>query len=365
MSRITIGMLAIALMSCSHANDPASTAVSPQVAFAGRTTHPDIAVANLHSRVAALERAAASRPGDLALSEALVELLMTRAAFLGRFSDFDRALDLATQATLAHPQDPAAHLLAARVLGAVHEFDAAGQSIAQAERLGADVTSHTGVVSIALGRPDHGVLQACEAAAEARPRYAELTALAVALSHAGDYERADVTYVRALAAYRDVSPFPAAWVQFQRGVMWAEMAGHPERALPLYEDAVRILPGYVVANVHLAELEALLGFDDDAIERLDSVMQWTEDPEPFGLLAELIREEQPALAQALIDEADQRYNRLLSRHPLAFADHAAEFYRGPGAVPERAAALACRNLANRQNRRARELARELADGCAN
>jgi len=54
--------------------------------------------------------------------------------------------------------------------------------------------------------------------------------------------------------YRDVSPFPIAYVAFQRGVMWAELANAPERALPLYREAVERLPGYVVANVHLAEL---------------------------------------------------------------------------------------------------------------
>ena len=43
----------------------------------------------------------------------------------------------------------------------------------------------------------------------------------------------------ALATYRDVSPFPLAWIAFQRGVMWAEMADRPDLARPLYEEAVR------------------------------------------------------------------------------------------------------------------------------
>jgi hypothetical protein len=51
----------------------------------------------------------------------------------------------------------------------------------------------------------------------------------------------------------------------------------------------------------------------------------------------------------------------LSRDPLAFADHAAEFYLGPGADPERAWVLAQQNLANRQTPRAAALAIKAAE----
>lgn len=49
--------------------------------------------------------------------------------------------------------------------------------------------------------------------------------------------------------------------------------------------------------------------------------------------------------------AGQRYESLLADYPLAFADHAAEFYLGPGADPERAWLLAKQNLANRETDR--------------
>ncbi len=50
------------------------------------------------------------------------------------------------------------------------------------------------------------------------------------------------------------------------------------------------------------------------------------------------------------------------RHPLAFADHAAERYLGPGADPGRAWVLAPQNLAARQTTRAFALA--IAAACA-
>jgi hypothetical protein len=68
-------------------------------------------------------------------------------------------------------------------------------------------------------------------------------------------------------------------------------------------------------------------------------------------------------AQGRPDEADGEceaarfgFGKLLERHDLAFADHAAEFYLSCGADPERAWWLAELNLVNRPTLRAFELA---------
>lgn len=167
---------------------------------------------------------------------------------------------------------------------------------------------------------------------------------------------ADTTYRQALSAYRDVSPFPVAWVQFQRGMMWAEMAGMPERAIPLYRDAVTRLPGYVVANVHLAELEARMGNRQGAIARLEPLADTVEDPEPRGLLSTLIADTNPAEAARLRALAQRGYEALLAKHRNAFLDHAAEFFGGPGADPRRGLALAEENLKLRPTDRAYVLA---------
>ena len=50
------------------------------------------------------------------------------------------------------------------------------------------------------------------------------------------------------------------------------------------------------------------------------------------------------------------FETLLSKHPLAFADHGAEFYSGSGRDPGRAFELAQVNLANRPTLRAFEQA---------
>ncbi len=62
-----------------------------------------------------------------------------------------------------------------------------------------------------------------------------------------------------------------------------------------------------------------------------------------------------------ISHARARYESLLTRSPLAFADHAAEFFLGSGHDPERAWALAEQNLANRDTERSAALAVKAAE----
>jgi hypothetical protein len=87
-----------------------------------------------------------------------------------------------------------------------------------------------------------------------------------------------------------------------------------------------------------------------AIARVRQVAD-APDPEPGGKLATWLEE----------DEADEwkaktiaRYDTLLAKHPLAFADHAAEFFMSIDDKP-RAAELAKANLENRDTPRARDL----------
>jgi len=122
------------------------------------------------------------------------------------------------------------------------------------------------------------------------------------------------------------------------------------------------LPRYVVANVHLAELEIGLGQRDAAEGRLRSLAGQKEDPEPWGRLAELLLATSPGdpTALRLLARAAHRYDELLARHPSAFSDHAAEFFAGPGGNPARAVALARDNLLLRQTGRAYLLAMQSA-----
>jgi tetratricopeptide (TPR) repeat protein len=256
--------------------------------------------------------------------------------------------------------DDGAKILKARVDSARHRFSDAQSVLDNLDRSNVASEDLRSTLRLALENDLEALRDQKRQIAEEFPSYRTLSTWASIEAALGDFEEADRLYVEALRTYNDVSPFPVAWVMFQRGVMWAESADRPERALPLYREAVRRLPSYVVAQVHLAELEAETGDVDDAISRLRSIAEETEDPEPAGLLGELLMDSDPIEAQRWIERARSIYDDLLKRHPEAFAHHGAEFFSGPGDDPERALELALANLGHRPVERAFLVAIEVA-----
>jgi tetratricopeptide (TPR) repeat protein len=323
------------------------------------TTPGEMALHNLTGHIQALERHLESSPSDLALRSQLVDLLLTRTQFTSSFGDFARIAALADHAPEEHPGEAKALLLRARYLGSMHRFAEAEAEYDRAEKLApTDTRTKRASLHIAEGRKLEDALAVARERVGKLPTLEHYSLLAGAEAALGHYDDADEHYRAALAAYHDVSPLPVAYVEFQRGVMWAELANAPERAIPLYTEAVRRLPQFVVANVHLAELELARGQRDVAEQRLRSFTAQGDDPEPWARLGELLLAAHPgdAGAEALIARAGKRYEELLSEQRTAFLDHAAEFFAGPGANPKRAVELARDNLALRQTGRAYQLA---------
>jgi tetratricopeptide (TPR) repeat protein len=305
------------------------------------TTSGAIAVANLDHQIA--------QRGD-------VDLLLARARFLGD----DDALDRAAAAAEGAAGTAQGLLVRAVARSAVHRFADALADVDAAERAGAR-RDRTGAVRasilVATGRAAE-VVPELECLEALRPGFASRSALAGAYAAEGRFEEADALYVAALGDLDTTSPFPYAWVHFARGVLWAEEAGDPARGEAAYRRALDYLPGFVAAGVHLAELEAARSDLASAVPRLERLVAASGEPEAEALLGRLhVRTGDPERGRAEIERARGRFERLLARHPLAFADHAAEFYLGPGADPARALALARQNLANRGTRRAAALVR--------
>ena len=328
-----------------------------------RSTEGEVALRNLDGQISERRRLIADRGGDIGFQRALVDSLLFRAAYTGAYDDFDD-VDRLTQADVAeHPTTASAWTSRAGFLSAVHRFSEARIALDRALALGASedrVARSQWVIALALGEDSDALVERAEERREAFPSFRSIADHGTALAAAGRFEEADAAYVSSLATYRDVSAFVFAWVAFQRGVMWAESADRPDLAVPLYEEAVRRLPGYVVANVHLAELEAEMGNTASAMGRLEPLAASVGDPEPGGLLGELIRESNPAESMRLAHQAGARYDQLLSRHRAAFLDHGAEFFSGPGEDTARGLALARENLELRPTARAYVVAIESA-----
>jgi len=313
------------------------------------TTTSAIAIANLDQQI----RQAGNEIG-------VEELLLVRSRFLGDYEALDRASALGEE-RYATGRDL---LLRARTRSAVHRFADALADVEAAERTGAkpdEISALRASILVAIGRPTE-VIPQLEANLLRHPGFASRSALAVAYTAVGRLDDADRLYAEALSSLDTTLPFPYAWIYFARGLMWSEQGGDQARAELLYAQALKYVPEFVTANIHLAEIEALRGDTESAIRRLEEVVQSSHEPEALALLGVLhLRTGDSERGSYEIAEARTSYELLLSRDPLAFADHGAEFYLGSGADPERAWVLAQQNLANRQTPRAAVLAIKAAE----
>ena len=284
---------------------------------------------------------------------AIVEAELVSAQFLGDVEALDRIEDLARR---LDDETATRALVLARMASATHRFADARTHLAKA----AVRCAPAGVVD----RQTLSVDQACganlDAVLDARQRIAkagrteDLVPLGALLADLDEFAHADRVYRQAVAAYDDVSPFPLAWTCFQLGMLWGEQVPEPDfdLAATWYRRAVGYVPGYVRARVHLSEIRMRCGDGIEATALLEPVIS-SGDPEVRWRLADVLAAHgDPESARVHLDGVRMRYEALLAKHLLAFADHAAEFYAGSGNDPARARELARVNVANRPTRRA-------------
>jgi tetratricopeptide (TPR) repeat protein len=346
MKTMRLWSLSILLVSsaCASARDTSSHInVDPDV------TASTIAIENLNQEIEQLQ----DEPG-------VEDLLILREEFLADYDALDRASALAEN-RFATGQDLLAR---ARARAAVHQFADAlsdleaakqrGVSPAQILPLHASILIATGHASEVVGKLRMDLIR--------NPSFASRSMLATAYATMGRVAEADRLYAAALAGLTTTLPFPYAWIYFGRGLMWAEQGQNPARAEAMYTQALAYVPEFAAANISLVKLEMARGDYAAAKKRILRVARSTNQPEALALLGVLdVRNGDLPEGNDEISHAQQRYESLLLRYPLGFADHAAEFYLGPGHDPERAWTLAKQNLANRQTDRSVALAVKAAE----
>ncbi len=319
-----------------------------------RTTDPAIALGNLDAQIAGREAIAARDPGDVEAGRVVVELLLTRGQYVGQIRDYERADAIAGELAVRNPQSAAAHLALASTLSTFHLFARALDEIdlAQQGSPAAALRARAGVY-LAQGRFDEadalGVLR------EPPPgQPADATELATAAVLAGERAKdadAERLFDRAAASYRDVSPFPVAWVNYQHAWL-LERRGQLARAKAFYADALAVLPSFAHACVHLAALVT----PETARDLLQPVLATSDDPAVPAAYADALRRLGHAdQAATFLRAARTGYDDLVARHPDAFADHAAAFELQPGGDIQRALDLARRNAVDRSTEAAIDL----------
>jgi hypothetical protein len=319
-------------------------------------TDGEIAAINLESARRGAWARFAQDPQLPGVAEEIVDSERLASQFLGDLDVLDRLDVLASQFARADDSSRAP-LVQAEVASAAHRFDDARGYLARAARTGAPreaIERQALAIDQACGEGLDAVLAARRGFAKASGRLEDLVPLGALLADLERCAEADTIYRQAFFSYSDVSPFPLAWVCFQLGVLWGELAAAPDPALAAvwYRRAIAYLPGYVKARVHLAEIYASQNRMGDAEALLLPALS-SRDPEVNWRLADVLtargRFEE---AERQLDAARSGFDRLLGRHLLAFADHAAEFYAGSGNNGRRALELARTNVANRPTHRA-------------
>jgi tetratricopeptide (TPR) repeat protein len=333
-------------------------------------TDGEIAVINLHSARQRSWNRFWRAPEQSDIAELIVEQEQLTAQFVGDLAAFDRLEMLANEFTRARPNSGQAALIATQVACATHRFAEARSFVALATAYAAS-PEHIARLVLTIDQATAENLLSVLAARRqraARPgQWPERVPLAALLADLGEFDEAERVYVDALRDYPDVSPFAPAWVCFQLGLLWGECVPEPQadRAAAWYRMAIEILPCYVKARVHLAEICLDRGQLDEARALLTPMLE-SGDPEVPWRLADVAEAAgEHAAADEYLSAARAGFEALLTKHLLAFADHGAEFYAGSGGDPIRAFELARLNLSNRPTLRAFEQARATALAAGN
>ncbi len=209
-------------------------------------------------------------------------------------------------------QNDGAVLVVAKVAEARHDFK-------EAIRLAAPLTSHEDALAILVtANLAVGAVDTAERAAEAlvrrAPTLGSLTLRALVRSARGADAAAVADFDRAIAAEDSGEAGGSASTRALLGRFHARR-GRLDLARELYHEALRILPQYPLALVHLAELEARTGAYRSAERRLFGVVTIASDPNVFdhvvfrgmGRLKAL--QGNPSGANALWDQAEARLRR--------------------------------------------------------
>ncbi|MDB5216637.1 MAG: hypothetical protein JWO86_4564 [Myxococcaceae bacterium] len=282
----------------------------------------------------------------------LASLYVTRGQTLASVEDYEKAEVVAADLVKASPKSGLAHAIHAVTLGALHLFDAEAKELDEAARLGAPAERVSGAriaLFEATGKYDEA--QKLMLPIDDHSKAVAMVTAAVLASHMQKTDEAERLFEKARTSFVDVSPFPIAWMDFQRGTL-LEAAGKEKEARTYYLEALEAIPVYAHAAVHASITDP----PDRAITRLEAVKAVSSDPDVLAALADAHkRAKHEAEAKKANDVARARYEELLVKHPEAYRDHAARFYLAAGNDSKKALDLADKNAKLRPTEEAIDL----------
>ena len=199
------------------------------------TTDGEIAVVNLQSARLRSWSRFFQDPLQPGIAEALIEQEQFTAQFVGDLSALDRVDSLTRDLIQLDAGSARTALIQAKIASMLHRFSDARHYLAQAELGGApsadDVQRLRLSIDQACGVNLGAVMDERRKMAAKSGRLEDLVALGALLADLREFSEADRIYRQALRSYSDVSPFAVAWVCFQLGMLWGELASEPDLAV--------------------------------------------------------------------------------------------------------------------------------------
>jgi tetratricopeptide (TPR) repeat protein len=313
------------------------------------TTPWSIASNNLDADIKERSEKRASTPDEHLF---LVDLYLTRAQFVANVADVEKADAIGEQSVKSYPTSAVSHLAHAVTLGALHRFPDEAKELDEAARLGASrfrVASARVALLMATGHYDDA--QKLMTPIDERSSPTALVTAAVLAGKMQKHDEAERLFERTRGAFVDVSPFPVAWMDFQRAAL-LEANGKEKEARPYYLEALEVIPAYVHAAVHASVTDT----PEAAIARLEALRTSTTDPDLLAALADAHRRaKHDGEAKKVTEAARARYEELVAKHPEAYRDHAARFWLAGGNDPKKALDLAEKNAQLRPTEEAIDL----------
>ena len=276
------------------------------------------------------DRAVADAAGWIP-QEMLALAYLDRAQLTGSHDDY-AAADAALRLAVDRAGKPGPCLAAARIHAALHRLRKAAAAVgecagrvqmsaaerAELEGIAADVAFHEGRYADAL-RGYRAALQLAES-------IAGLARLSQYHARTGAPVEAAALLDRAERLYHGPSARPLAWLALQRGLLALD-AGRWDDALALYLRAARLMPGWWLADEHIAEIHALRGEFDVALTRYEDIVARTGAPEYMDAIARIrLGQHQPAEAAEWVARARAIHRRRLETLPEAAAGHAIDHF---------------------------------------
>ena len=257
---------------------------------AASSSRPSAAVgagASLEDQVTALEGAVAADPEDAASWRALGSAYVRRATEVGDPTFYELAERSLQRAESLAPGDPGLLVVRGTLALALHQFDEAlrlGTAATSALPSNADALGVLVDAQVELGRYDEAT-DTLQQMLDARPGLPALARTSYLRELRGDLASAEEA-MRAAVVAGTSSPFDVATVTALLGDV-QRAGGDLPGALASYEEALRLVPGLVQAELGRASVLGARGETTAAIEVVQRVVERFPTPAALFLLADL------------------------------------------------------------------------------